>query len=228
MRARILAFSVAYLCLCHVGPKAQIPGHDPVLGGQPLSKWRELLARKVILDKQGYFERIKAIDELVKLGPPVVGHLKPLLKRDDSPEVKRGVCFIFGKLGPAAGKAVPEILEALDSPKADGELKETIANALFQIQLVPQEAIPVLDRLMAHGDPLVRGLAANSVGRLDPPAKDMTKALVKLLKDDKDPGVKVNAAGSLARIAQRGALPEDAAEPLWESRDAKTLCLRIF
>ncbi|MFO0850746.1 MAG: HEAT repeat domain-containing protein [Gemmataceae bacterium] len=75
----------------------------------------------------------------------------------------------FKKIGPAAVKAVPALVEGLAD--ADAEIRRVAAAALAGIGPAAHKAVPALTRLVSDGDIDVRWTACHALGATGPKAR---------------------------------------------------------
>lgn len=102
--------------------------------------------------------------------------------------------FLLGRSG---GISAPRVAKAVRSPAADDDpLRRRAASALVAA--------------LADPSPLVRSLAAKSLGGFDPAPAAAIAPLVAMLKGDADQGARVAAAGALAAEEVEGRGPVDA------------------
>lgn len=118
---------------------------------------------------------------------------------------RRAAAFALGKIGPSAESAVPRLVKALND--SDASVADAAAFALGEIGPRADRAVgPLLDALADPSkDARVRRSAACALAGIRSP-KDATTGLIKAL-DDKDAGVRQNAAWALGRLKPTGARP---------------------
>lgn len=112
----------------------------------------------------------------------------------------------LGKIGPDAKSAVPELLRVVrENPHS---IAAEAAESLWQIDKHP-EAIPALIKLLkdSSSSSTSKGAAAESLGRIGPPAKAAVHELLDALRDDRSL-IAVKAALALWQIEEhKNAIP---------------------
>ncbi len=112
----------------------------------------------------------------------------------------------LGTIGPAAGAALPFVLQAL----SDSEMQGNALTALDGIGSPPPSAIPALLDIIRHGQPVLRPAAVEALMLMGTNATPALPSLEELERDG-DPVVRVLATASTGQIKQ---VPELAAARL--------------
>ncbi|MDH3473716.1 MAG: HEAT repeat domain-containing protein [Rhodospirillales bacterium] len=108
------------------------------------------------------FIRDLALQELERLGPgeAVIDALIDALRENRGAAT---AALVLGRLGPAAGRAAPDLLPYLRDPGAGANA----IHALGQLRVRDQEIIDALTALLAEADSPQRAMAAAALGELD-------------------------------------------------------------
>jgi HEAT repeat protein len=138
--------------------------------------------------------RVKAATALFRIdrqqGKNAVPALCDGVKQGNSTERIQAI-QLLGQIGPDAKDACTTLLETLN--ETDGNLRNTASFALNQIG---EAAVPPLKDALKHKEAAMRQVAAETLGRMGPKAKDASDALKDRLKDD-DGLTRVKAAQAL-------------------------------
>jgi hypothetical protein len=142
------------------------------------------------LDSDELNVRENASRELEKQGKGAEAALRKALETTGSAEVKRRVRALLAKLPQLSldGLAIPEGVRVIG----------------------PDELTARCARGLKHKEPVIRGIAADQLSRLEPNRKKAVEGLLKVLKDDGNEYVRRSVASALMREgwAARVALPE--------------------
>jgi HEAT repeat protein len=109
--------------------------------------------------------------------------------------VRKSAVDSLGAVGSKAKRAVPALLELLDSEMD----RPAVFPALRAIDAAEPEAIPILIERLKSPTPFVQFFAADFLGKLGPIAKDAIPELTKLTSHD-NPRVRDNAQAALKKI----------------------------
>jgi HEAT repeat protein len=122
--------------------------------------------------------------------------------RDEDFHVRMSAALALGKIGPAAEKAVPALVQALTD---EGRIRVKAASALMKVSPDHPKALPVI--LAALGDKKsdVRTSAALALTELDQLPDQLVPQLTKGLGDRDDYGVRQHCAISLGKIGPTAA-----------------------
>ena len=116
--------------------------------------------------------------------------------KDQEDFVCEAAADALGRMGPAAVKALPQLVEAL---KEEEILRKSAADALGEMGPAAVEALPQLvEALKDDKEEMVREAAADALGKMGQAAVEALPQLVEALKDDKEERVRAAAAGALA------------------------------
>ncbi len=158
------------------------------------------LLKQLASDK--YEDREKAQAELarlVKQMPESIVSLKRAHREAEDPQVKHVLQsilkpFVKWALSPAVLRAIPDILEKLESGRSFA-----LANIVTTLGYEkPEGSGPLLVKLLENPDSQVRLSAAMALGNIG--YKPATMALRKMWQDDRSREVQVGAASSVARM----------------------------
>lgn len=113
-----------------------------------------------------------------------------------------------GEKDDLAKRYTEELRKAKDAKTKITALQELGTLAQLRKSLA-KDALPDIYKAAEDKDPGVRAAAAEALGKCDEPYEKAGDILVKLLKDDKEEGVKIGAAKGLAAMgpSAKGALP---------------------
>jgi HEAT repeat protein len=123
--------------------------------------------------------RLKAIEELGKLGAPAVAILEPLL-RSEAPIERAYAARALGTIGPAAKGAAEGLIALLGDP--DDVVQRQAISAFAAIRPGPKVAVPLFVKLMQDSDEGVRIRVMQAVAEAKAAA---VPGLIEALKDDK-------------------------------------------
>jgi HEAT repeats len=129
--------------------------------------------------------------------------------RSSDPLEQRLAAHALAEIGPAAGQAVPALIEALRDPESF--VRVWVGAALARIQPENPDAIAALVAGMRDGISFVRSLSAWHLGRLGsghPGIESAVPELRKLLNDN-DLNVRAEAQVALENLAGKGAPPAE-------------------
>lgn len=127
-----------------------------------------------------------AISGLVKAGEPAVPALTGIIK-DGGTKIETTVVVALGDIGPAAAKAVPHLIKAMDR-----HIKKYRMGSVFSLCLIStlgdigpdaEEAVPILIECLKNTKHSVREQAAESLGNIGPCAEEAVPYLMEALKD---------------------------------------------
>lgn len=115
---------------------------------------------------------------------------------------------IAGEKEDRAKKLAEDLHKTKDAKTRVSALQELGELAQIKKSLV-KDALPDIYKASEDKDPGVRAAAAEALGKADEPYDKAGEILVKMLKDDKDGGVKIGAAKGLAAMGMsaKAALP---------------------
>ena len=111
---------------------------------------------------------------------------------------------LLSRWGPLCAKAMPRLIEGLESPEA----REDVCELFEALGPVAESAVPSLLRLLNTGGPPEMAAAARALGRLGPRARVAIPRLRELLEHSEN-RVRNSAAAALTNL---GATTEDAAK----------------
>ncbi|MEK6237744.1 MAG: HEAT repeat domain-containing protein, partial [Planctomycetales bacterium] len=150
----------------------------------------------------------RALAGLSRRAAPAVPAMIEALQDEPDRQARWMLLFGLGRIGPAAAPLVPAIFKALG--RMEGATPPYVTSELFA-NLGPA-AIPHLIEALENPDGRVREIAASVLGKIGPPAKAATPALVRLTRDPFYP-VRSAAIRALDEIdgAQTDAAQTDAA-----------------
>ncbi len=126
-----------------------------------------------------------------------VAELAKALKSPQT-EARVDACQKLSVLGAAAESAVPELIEALQSPD-NAPLRCSAAIALGAIGAGAKDAVPALIEALKTDDARLRAYVAHSLGAIGPEAVGAAVPLMELITD-KDPAVRREARDSLREV----------------------------
>jgi HEAT repeat protein len=145
--------------------------------------------------------RRRAFRLLGEMGPKAksaVGALIAVLKSEKKDYGKELACAALERIGPAAGQAVPALMQTLlGNNKGDRNLFNAAARALGRMG--PPAVAPLL-KALTHESTFVRMRAANALGRNGIAAKDAVRPLSNALRTDKETWVREYSALALGDI----------------------------
>ena len=121
--------------------------------------------------------------------------LVQIYKENRSKESRSAVTIALGNIGPAAGRAVPCLLDA--AVDSDSAIRFNALTALGEIHSQPELVVPVLVRALRNRDES-RTAAEDALGDFGADAKAAIPSLVELLNDELPP--RSFAAEALKRI----------------------------
>lgn len=124
--------------------------------------------------------------------PPLVKGLK-----HDDPQVRRGVAYALGRIGPDAKDAYGALKDALEDQ--DWLVRIEAALAMWRIQPPAESALKVLEAALNEKSGIIRGTAAACLAEIGPPCKCAQETLTKLAADE-DPGIAHAATMALSQI----------------------------
>jgi HEAT repeat protein len=154
-----------------------------------------------LVNDSSYANSTMAARALIRIGPPAVASVVPLLQ-DPRAAVRKTAAEILGRIGPEAKEAVPALTRALTDTDRGVRLQAT--TALGQID--PGNAAVRAAELIAalkDKDPEVRGTAAESLGQLSPAPAGVVDALTAALRDDSFQ-VRLAAVYALGKLGPAG------------------------
>lgn len=142
--------------------------------------------------------------------------------------------FLLGVFGLLAADALVAANKAEDAKKYADQLKTSKdpkkkAEALEELGKLGQimkslvePAVPDIAKALEDKDADVRKAAALAYGRVDPDPKEAVPALVKLLKEDKNEGVKIAAANGLAAMGDKAKSAVSSLREVQKAEDKKS------
>jgi len=139
------------------------------------------LATLAALIKEDEAERVNVAQTLADFGAEGVPLLRTLLKNSDA-EVRANAILSLGMIGPAAGSAVPDLIDLLDAPAMEADPKGSVLGALFRIGPAAKAALPSISRLV--DDPDVGSIAIEALGGLGPEAAPAVPKILEAMKRD--------------------------------------------
>ncbi len=174
---------------------------EPFARGKPLSEW--------VSQATHYIPELRreAMRALAALGPGAAPALPVLVRgtRDESEDVRFWAVEALGRIGPGARSAAPALVVVMSDDVR--RVQEAARRALEQIG--PASA-PVLLPALHAADPWLRANAAEALGTVAEPKREVVTALTRLLADD---SLWVRASAAWA-IGQLGEGARQAARPL--------------
>ncbi len=174
---------------------------EPFARGKPLSEW--------VSQATHYIPELRreAMRALAALGPGAAPALPVLVRgtRDESEDVRFWAVEALGRIGPGARSAAPALVVVMSDDVR--RVQEAARRALEQIG--PASA-PVLLPALHAPDPWLRANAAEALGTVAEPKREVVTALTRLLADD---SLWVRASAAWA-IGQLGEGARQAARPL--------------
>jgi HEAT repeat protein len=125
-----------------------------------------------------------------------------------------GAVVVLNRLGPAAQKAVPALVQAMNAEQKL-EVRREIFFALASIGAGSEEAVPALIQALSHENVKVRNGASYALGKIGPAARSALPALRKNLKDPKpgDEYITLISAWAIAQIDYENAATVSAMLP---------------
>jgi HEAT repeat protein/pectate lyase len=114
----------------------------------------------------------------------------------DNAKTRRHAAAALGSAGPAAARAVPALVRALAD--RDKYVRRSAGGALASIG---KPAVPALLDALGHDDASVRAGAARSLGAIGTESEAATQALLKVLREDENDGVRGEAMTALSRMS---------------------------
>jgi len=141
--------------------------------------------------------RTVTAEALAYIGPNASAAVPALLRAtgEANENLRRAAAAAIGAIGPMADVAIPTLAELLVFDES-AAVRDQAADALSRIG---SAATKLLARLLADEDAEVRWRAAQSLGKIRPPAKSAVPALTKAL-EDKNVEVRMHAMESLWAI----------------------------
>lgn len=122
--------------------------------------------------------------------------------KDKSQEVRSEAAFAFTKIGPAAGAALPDLLEAITNKKEVQGIRITLSMVLGGVVLGPDDILTLFSVAQDQLDgEIVRARVITAIGQKGASAKGIVPALLNIAKTDSSKVVQVTAWGAIARIA---------------------------
>ena len=126
-----------------------------------------------------------AFSEMNKLDIPSREKYLAIMKemlRDKKPDNRVLAADSLGRMGPAAGEAVPDLIRVLNDEEASVHLR-----AVSALAEIGTAAVPALIAALNHQDTTIRCGAVDALGVMGPGAKGAVPALVILLSDQDYP-----------------------------------------
>lgn len=152
---------------------------------------------------------IRALTEIRPITISISRALGRALK-DKSQEVRSEAAFAFTKIGPAAGAALPDLLEAITNKKEVQGIRITLSMVLGGVVLGPDDILTLLSVAQDQlDDEIVRARVMTAIGQKGASAKGIVPALLNIAKKDSSKVVQVAAWGAIAKIEPgNGEAPE--------------------
>jgi HEAT repeat protein len=125
---------------------------------------------------------------------------------DNQPRVRARAAQALGQYPDHADASVPKLVGALeDREQVDefGTVQIDVLLALSNLGSKAKAAVPSVLDLLSHSDPVVRRLAAISLGHIAPEDEAVQKSLLRLLKTETNNNVQAGAAWAVARAGAR-------------------------
>jgi HEAT repeat protein len=146
----------------------------------------------------------RVVPALAKRGAAAVPGLIAILK-EGNVNAQMPAMEALGRIGPSAKEAVPLLAEAM-TEGTDDKLAAQAAQALGQIGAA---AVPELVKVLEKGEAKRVVMAARAIVTIGPDAKAAQPALVKHLKDAKEPLAEANFVDALVALGPgaKGAVP---------------------
>jgi HEAT repeat protein len=120
--------------------------------------------------------------------------------KNASPEKKAVLCVAYSELGPAAGPAVPKLIELIEEDNLVN--RRQAVGALMAIGPAAAPAVPVLRKALYHEDFHTQYWACRALGAIGEPALPAVPDLIDRLKNGAA-SVKRNAAAALGKIGPK-------------------------
>jgi HEAT repeat protein len=158
---------------------------------------------------------------LAQIGPPALRRLVNALANGGK-EIRQAVLArTIGRIGPAAGCALPTLLKELGSESAP--VRQAVAEALGQIGPTAAPAVPALALALGDWHPGVRQAAARALAALGPAAEPAVPALIQRLPDEAE---EVRQA-SLEALGRIGPPAVPALAEILQQRDTRRMADRL-
>lgn len=119
-------------------------------------------------------------------------------------------------------KKYAEQLKNSKDPKKKAEALEELGKLGQIMKSLVEPAVPDIAKSLEDKSADVRKAGALAYGRVDPNPKEAVPALVKLLKEDKDEGVKIAAANGLAAMGDKAKEAVSSLREVQKSEDKKS------
>jgi hypothetical protein len=148
------------------------PSEEP---GEAPTQMPEADVMRLLTDSKGWQNPagVKAALHALRTPAGVLGVIVAL--KDSDVDVRATAAQALGKIGPAAKKAVPDLLTALRDE--DEDVRAAAAAALGKIGPVTKEVVPALTEALKDPAYIVRANAVGALGRIGPAANAATPAL---------------------------------------------------
>jgi HEAT repeat protein len=172
---------------------------EPVYKGRKLSEWVQQYKTGDLVERQG------AVWAYTEMGADAVPFLAEALNDQQLTNCRLWAAYALRKIGPDAKAAEPQLELALKDDVS--YVRVEAAGALWAIS-EHKAAIPALIELLKNEDAGVRYMAAESLERIGPKAKEAVPALTEALKD---PG---QASFSSPTATEYKAISDEAAKAL--------------
>ncbi|MCW8129399.1 MAG: HEAT repeat domain-containing protein [Planctomycetota bacterium] len=152
-----------------------------------------------------------ACEALGKIDPESVESVRAILRASDSNDPGLRRAALDAMVTVAMGEAPPRdvlsgIQDALKDPR-DAEY------AALAVRALRDRGAAMLGEALSRGEPPVKRIAAEALGRMGPDARKGMEALSRASKKDRDPSVKQAATEALLNLAAGGIRPDDDPEP---------------
>lgn len=156
--------------------------------------------------------RAHALNALLDIGYTDDDFIHSIINYLHQPDVNLRLMAVdgLGSLGPAAAKAVPDLMNLLAQEKDQNiQMRSRTLNALLNIGYTGKDLILILTDYLHSPDSKVRILSVETLGKLGSAASLTVPALSKLVDEDPDIEVRMHIVDALANIgpAARPSVP---------------------
>ncbi|MCX7805152.1 MAG: HEAT repeat domain-containing protein [Planctomycetota bacterium] len=134
--------------------------------------------------------------------------------KDPDPRKRKDAARALGKMGPEAEKAIPDLRRALND---DPVVAIWAHYALAEITETDEPSVSAIIAKLRDENDDVRGQAATALGEMGPKAEKALPELMRVVAEDRNPGVKFNAG--LAVPKMKGKAVPILIEALRDKRD---------
>lgn len=169
---------------------------------------------KALRDKS-YRVRLGAVESLARIGGPEAATTTVYALRDIYEEVRLRAIETLGALGCKEGvEPLIQLLEGDENP----EIRLCVIDSMWS--LADERCVPALQRCLADEDPLVRGHAAATLGRIG--QSTLIPLLEAVAANETSPQAQVGLYGALAAMGRHESLGN--LESLLASPDSRVRC----